>query len=462
MPIHREPRCAVCWPTIPATFEGAGGAKLFVDSVATQCASGDAQGNILSSEVLPLTLAARGVPEEAWDALVGDLRELPPIGLAPGECRACLCALPAFLAYSVTGLPCLPSYAMRPRVWRERAAAVALRHTPAFAVHGVSLRATVAEDGTSGWAFGQIPWRGSCVEFEWEAPATAIVPHDGRAGDPEWRAAALQPADARCVRVPVPPEARPGSRLQASTPTGEIFFLQVPHPKPPLLCVQVPTPGDLELTRRRVDPAAMCAAGVGVPTLNQLAAGRSAAAPGGLEMGRPPVGAVVGVPGGEAAAAAVAGPPAAAASAAAVRRNSAQVDLETATVQRVSISGDDRGWQDYAADAVEFAAKASAGVAAASAAVEGASGAAVGAVGAAQTAGAAAATVSAAAASAPMMCAAAGAVGTAAVTGVAVRYGIDHQASIKAKVSPWRLFRRASEAPEPASPPEEPATTAPV
>jgi hypothetical protein len=45
---------------------------------------------------------------------------------------------------------------------------------------------------------------------------------------------------------------------------------------------------------------------------------------------------------------------------------------------------------------------------------------------------------------------------------VAVRYGIDHQASIKAKVSPWRLFRRASEAPEPASPPEEPATTAPV
>ena len=111
---------------------------------------------------------------------------------------------------------------------------------------------------------------------------------------------------------------------------------------------------------------------------------------------------------------------------------------------------------------VEFAAKASAGVAAASAAVEGASGAAVGAVGAAQTAGAAAATVSAAAASAPMMCAAAGAVGAAAVTGVAVRYGIDHQASIKAKVSPWRLFRRASEAPEPASPPEEPATTAPV
>ena len=176
MPIHREPRCAVCWPTIPATFEGAGGAKLFVDSVATQCTSGDAQGNILSSEVLPLTLAARGVPEEAWDALVGDLRELPPIGLAPGECRACLCALPAFLVYSFTGLPCLPGYAMRPRQWRERAAAVALKHTPAFGVHGVSLRATVAEDGTWGWAFRRFPWRGSCVEFEWEPPATAIVP----------------------------------------------------------------------------------------------------------------------------------------------------------------------------------------------------------------------------------------------------------------------------------------------
>ena len=63
MPIHREPRCAVCWPTIPATFEGAGGAKLFVDSVATQCASGDAQGNILSSEVLPLTLAAKSAED---------------------------------------------------------------------------------------------------------------------------------------------------------------------------------------------------------------------------------------------------------------------------------------------------------------------------------------------------------------------------------------------------------------
>ena len=57
-------------------LEGAGGARLYVDSVQNQCyMTGETEfnGNIFSSKCLPITLAARGVKVDLWDAFIGDL-----------------------------------------------------------------------------------------------------------------------------------------------------------------------------------------------------------------------------------------------------------------------------------------------------------------------------------------------------------------------------------------------------
>ena len=43
-------------------------------------------GNVFSSKCLPITLAARGVKVDLWDAFIGDLLGLPSLGLGRVEC----------------------------------------------------------------------------------------------------------------------------------------------------------------------------------------------------------------------------------------------------------------------------------------------------------------------------------------------------------------------------------------
>ena len=229
-------------------------------------------GNVFSSKCLPITLAARGVKVDLWDAFIGDLLGLPSLGLGRVEC----CVVATVGCPIFVGSQCERSSsslcAGRARLWRERANAVCLRHAPAFGVLGISLKATVATDdisrlgGDSDLEIGE-PWQGTCVEFSWTPPATALVLREGGDGSlksglenlagkalrgifggpaprpkPDsktayWEALPLGPADTPCVHVPVPPGMAPGARLQVLAPQGGAFVVQVPNPPPATILV---------------------------------------------------------------------------------------------------------------------------------------------------------------------------------------------------------------------------------
>ncbi|KAH8071192.1 hypothetical protein JL721_4628 [Aureococcus anophagefferens] len=216
-------------------------------------------GNVFSSKCLPITLAARGVKVDLWDAFIGDLLGLPSLGLGRLEC--CVVATVGCPVFCCSQLERSSSSlcAGRARLWRERANAVCLRHAPAFGVLGISLQATVATDdisrGDGPSDIGE-PWQGTCVEFSWTPPATALVLREGGDGSlksglenlagkalrgifggpaprpkPDsktayWEALPLGPADTPCVHVPVPPGMAPGARLQVLAPQGGAFVVQ--------------------------------------------------------------------------------------------------------------------------------------------------------------------------------------------------------------------------------------------
>ena len=106
-------------------------------------------GNVFSSKCLPITLAARGVKVDLWDAFIGDLLGLPSLGLGRVEC--CVVATVGCPIFVVSQCERSSSSlcAGRARLWRERANAVCLRHAPAFGVLGISLKATVTDARSS-------------------------------------------------------------------------------------------------------------------------------------------------------------------------------------------------------------------------------------------------------------------------------------------------------------------------
>lgn len=414
MPINRIETRGFCTASIPGTFEGAGGARLYVDSVQDQCYMTNEtewNGNVFSSKCLPITLAARGVKVDLWDAFIGDLLGLPSLGLGRLEC--CVVATVGCPVFCCSQLERSSSSlcAGRARLWRERANAVCLRHAPAFGVLGISLQATVATDdisrGDGPSDIGE-PWQGTCVEFSWTPPATALVLREGGDGSlksglenlagkalrgifggpaprpkPDsktayWEALPLGPADTPCVHVPVPPGMAPGARLQVLAPQGGAFVVQVPNPPPATILVQVP-PG-LSTAAMDPDPSSPKATSIPVPTLNQLAAGNQLAAPTSPQMQRDAAvaGQVVGVaamapgapPMNPVVAGAAAGPVAQVVGGgalpsgqvvgaaqpyteqyvAAVRRNSMRQEIPVATVQRVSMTGADADWKGFGKD----------------------------------------------------------------------------------------------------------------
>ncbi|KAK7234518.1 hypothetical protein SO694_00194039 [Aureococcus anophagefferens] len=347
-------------------------------------------GNVFSSKCLPITLAARGVKVDLWDAFIGDLLGLSSLGLGRLEC--CVVATVGCPVFCCSQLERSSSSlcAGRARLWRERANAVCLRHAPAFGVLGISLQATVATDdisrGDGPSDIGE-PWQGTCVEFSWTPPATALVLREGGDGSlkpkPDsktayWEALPLGPADTPCVHVPVPPGMAPGARLQVLAPQGGAFVVQVPNPPPATILVQVP-PG-LSTAAMDPDPSSPKATSIPVPTLNQLAAGNQLAAPTSPQMQRDAAvaGQVVGVaamapgapPMNPVVAGAAAGPVAQVVGGgalpsgqvvgaaqpyteqyvAAVRRNSMRQEIPVATVQRVSMTGADADWKGFGKD----------------------------------------------------------------------------------------------------------------
>ena len=359
MTIRRKPITSNCTPAIPETLEDAKGCKVYIDTVANQCwltAETEPNGNVWSQKSVPMTLAARGVRAELWDALAGDLLRLPPVGLTPKECvLAATLGCPVYVCPLVSGShrTCLGDG--RRGAWIELANAVCRRHAPAFAAHGVALEAAAATDAISvvhveehegvadrrghrngGMGAHDIPWEGTCIAFSWPPPATAIVRREvpppapttaarlkGVFGGPAppppeptyvWETLPLGPADARCARAPVPPGTAPGARLQVAFPHGiqqapraraspsgsptgysVAFQVQVPDPPPTMLLVQLPSMDDLRFTPH--DPSLPTIESVPAPTLQELAAGTRLAAPAAPQMSRDVVGHVVGVPG---------------------------------------------------------------------------------------------------------------------------------------------------------------------
>ncbi|KAH8099044.1 hypothetical protein JL720_2021 [Aureococcus anophagefferens] len=366
-------------------------------------------GNVFSSKCLPITLAARGVKVDLWDAFIGDLLGLPSLGLGRVEC--CVVATVGCPVFIISQCERSSSSlcAGRARLWRERANAVCLRHAPAFGVLGISLKATVATDdisrldGSSELELGE-PWQGTCVEFSWAPPATALVLREGGDGSlksglenlagkalrgifggpaprpkPDsktayWEALPLGPADTPCVHVPVPRAWRPARGSRSWRRRGrrragaESAAGDDPRPGPARALDRGDGP----------DPSSPKATSIPVPTLNQLAAGNQLAAPTSPQMQRDAAvaGQVVGVaamapgapPMNPVVAGAAAGPVAQVVGGgcggqvvgaaqpyteqyvAAVRRNSMRQEIPVATVQRVSMTGADADWKGFGKD----------------------------------------------------------------------------------------------------------------
>ncbi|KAH8071558.1 hypothetical protein JL720_11444 [Aureococcus anophagefferens] len=154
-------------------------------------------GNVFSSKCLPITLAARGVKVDLWDAFIGDLLGLPSLGLGRVEC--CVVATvgcPAIISQCERSSSSL--CAGRARLWRERANAVCLRHAPAFGVLGISLKATVATD--------DISRLDGSSEFEL-GPARALDRGDGP-----------DPSSPKATSIPVPTLNQLAAESAAPTP----------------------------------------------------------------------------------------------------------------------------------------------------------------------------------------------------------------------------------------------------